>query len=181
MWVLGDGLAAAQTGELAQGREAMDFSKEILRDMALDELAPKRERRGPMDHWAPHILLERAAYLRKMARAGNGSASETLREYPRHAAMLSFRSRSGEVEVHEIFADLFCVLAGAATLVTGGTVTGARTVAPGETRGDAIEGGTRQELKAGDVAHVPAGTPHQMLLTDDKTVTCFVLKVQECN
>lgn len=157
----------------------MDLSKEILKDFALEEVAPKRERGGPVDHWAPHILLERAAYLRKMARAGSGSASETLREYPRHAAMLSFRSRSGEVEVHEKFADLFCVLAGAATLLTGGAVSGARAVAPGEIRGDAIEGGARQELKAGDVAHVPAGTPHQMLLSGDKTVTCFVLKIQE--
>jgi mannose-6-phosphate isomerase-like protein (cupin superfamily) len=157
----------------------MDLEKEILKDLAQDDVVPKRVRRGPVDHWAPHILLERAAYLRKMARASDGSASETLREYPRHAAMLSFRSRSGEVEVHEKFADLFCVLAGTATLVTGGSVVGARTVAPGETRGDAIEGGSRQELKAGDVAHVPAGTPHQMLLEGDRTVTAFVLKIQE--
>lgn len=157
----------------------MDLEKEILKEVALDDVAPRRQRRGPMDHWAPQILLERAAYLRKMARAADGSASETLREYPRHAAMLSFRSRSGEVEVHGKFADLFCVLSGTATLVTGGSVIGARTVAPGETRGDTIEGGSRQELRAGDVAHVPAGTPHQMLLAGEKTVTCFVLKIQE--
>lgn len=161
--------------------EAMDLSKDILKDVALDEVALKRVHRGPVDHWAPHILLERAAYLRKLARAGNGSASETLREYPRHKAMLSFRSRSGEVEVHEKFADLFYVLAGAATLVTGGTVVGGRTEAPCETRADSIQGGTAQELQAGDVALVPAGTPHQMLLSGDKTLVCFVLKVQELN
>ena len=43
--------------------------------------------------------------------------------------MLSFRGRDGEAEVHEKFADLFCVLAGKATLVTGGAVSGARTIA----------------------------------------------------
>lgn len=157
----------------------MDLAKEILKEVAPDAPAPKSARSSPMDHWPPHILLERAAYLRKMAKAGDGSAGETLREYPRHAAMLSFRSRDGEAEVHERFADLFYMLAGAATLVTGGFVTGARNIGPGETRGDGIEGGTRQELRPGDLAHVPAGTPHQMLVSSDKTMTCFVLKMQE--
>ena len=156
------------------------IAKEILKDMNLDEVVPKpRAPRNPVDHWTPPLLLERAAYLRKMAMHGDGSASETLKEYPQHFAMLSFRSRSGEVEVHERFADLFVVLSGAATLMTGGTVTGPRIVAPGETRGNSIEGGTPQYLRPGDVAHVPAGTPHQMLLKGDDTITCVVMKVQE--
>ena len=156
------------------------IAKEILKDLNLDEVAPKpRAPKNPVDHWTPSLLLERAAYLRKLAKHGDGSASETLKEYPQHFAMLSFRSRSGEVEVHERFADLFVVLAGAATLVTGGTVTGARVVAPGETRGASIEGGTKQSLRPGDVAHVPAGTPHQMLLKGEDTFASLVLKVQE--
>jgi mannose-6-phosphate isomerase-like protein (cupin superfamily) len=156
------------------------IAKEILKDMNLDELAPKpRGPKNPVDHWTPPLLLERAAYLRKMAKHGDGSASETLKEYPQHFAMLSFRSRSGEVEMHERFADLFVVLSGVATLMTGGTVTGARIFAPGETRGNSIEGGTAQNLRPGDVAHVPAGTPHQMLLKGDDTITCLVIKVQE--
>jgi mannose-6-phosphate isomerase-like protein (cupin superfamily) len=114
-----------------------------------------------------------------MAKHGDGSASETLKEYPQHSTMLSFRSRDGEAEVHEKFADLFCVLAGKATLVTGGVVTGARTVAPGETRGLSIEGGARQTMRAGDFAHVPAGTPHQMLVKAEDTIACLVMKVRE--
>ncbi|MFY9856342.1 MAG: cupin domain-containing protein [Terracidiphilus sp.] len=131
------------------------------------------------DHWSAAVLLERAGYLRKLAKNGDGSASETLKEYPRHCAMLLFRSRDGEAEVHENFADVFYVLEGRATLVTGGAVVGARTVGPGETRGSSVEGGVRQELRTGDVAHVPAGVPHQMLVAGDKTVTCLVLKVEE--
>ena len=138
-----------------------------------------RAPKNPVDHWSPPVLLERAAYLRKLAKHGDGSASETLKEYPQHFAMLSFRSRDGEAEVHEKFADLFCVLAGKATLVTGGVVIGARTIAPGETRGASIEGGARQTLRAGDFAHVPAGTPHQMLVKGDDTFTSLVMKVQE--
>jgi mannose-6-phosphate isomerase-like protein (cupin superfamily) len=156
------------------------IEKAILNDVNLNEVAPRvKAPKNPVDHWSPAVLLERAAYLRKMAKHGDGSASETLRDYPQHFAMLSFRGRSGEVEVHERFADLFCVLAGSATLVTGGTVDGARVVGPGETRGRSIEGGVKQRLRAGDIAHVPAGTPHQMLLTGDETFTSLVMKVQE--
>ena len=156
------------------------IEKAILKDVLLDEVRPKPQKpNDPVDHWTPPLLLERAAYLRKLAKHGDGSASETLKEYPQHFAMLSFRSRSGEVEVHDRFADLFCVLAGSATLVTGGVVEGARAIAPGETRGRSIAGGTSQKLRAGDVAHVPAGTPHQMLLTGDETIASLVMKVQE--
>jgi mannose-6-phosphate isomerase-like protein (cupin superfamily) len=134
---------------------------------------------GDSDHWSTALLLERAAYLRELAKNGGGAESETLKEYPRHCAMLSFRSRDGEAEVHENFADVFYVLDGRATLVTGGTVAGAVRIGPGETRGTSVEGGTRQELRAGDVAHVPAGMPHQMLVAGDKTITCLVIKIQE--
>ena len=157
-----------------------NLEKAILKDVVLDDIAPKtRAPKNPADHWSHAVLLERAAYLRKLARHGDGSASETLKEFPQHFAMLSFRSRSGEVEVHDNFADLFVVLAGAAILVTGGVAAGARVIAPGETRGTSIEGGARQTLRAGDVAHVPAGTPHQMLLKGEETITCLVMKVQE--
>jgi mannose-6-phosphate isomerase-like protein (cupin superfamily) len=156
------------------------IAREILKDVALEDVTPKP--RGPkslVDHWTHAVLLERAAYLRKMAKVGDGSAAETLKEYPQHFAMLLLRSRSGEAEVHERFADLFVVLSGTATLVTGGVVAGARTVAPGEMRGASIEGGVRQTLRAGDVAHVPAGTPHQMLLKGEETIASLVMKVQE--
>lgn len=141
--------------------------------------APKPQRQGAVDHWTRAILLERAAYLGKLARHGDGSASETLKEYPQHCAMLSFRARDGVAEVHENFADVFYVLDGFATLVTGGTVAGAASSGPGEIRGSSIVGGVRQQLRAGDVVHVPAGQPHQMLVAGEKTVTCLVLKVQE--
>jgi mannose-6-phosphate isomerase-like protein (cupin superfamily) len=138
-----------------------------------------RKPAGALDHWSAAVLLERAAYLRKLAKLGDGSAGETLKEYPQHCAMLSFRSRDGEAELHENFADVFYVLDGRATLVTGGTVVNARRIGPGEMRGSSVEGGTRQDLRAGDVAHVPAGLPHQMLVTGENTVTSLVMKIQE--
>jgi len=169
--------------DFGEGNEIMDtLSKQILKKIDAEPPGPliqQKDSTPHLDHWSSAVLLERAAYLHKLARQGDGSASETLKEYPRHFTMLSFRSRDGQAELHENFADLFYVLEGRATLVTGGAVAGAKKIGPGEVRGVSVEGGTRQELRAGDVAHVPAGVPHQMLVPGDKTVTCFVMKIQE--
>jgi mannose-6-phosphate isomerase-like protein (cupin superfamily) len=132
-----------------------------------------------VDHWSPAVLLERASYLRKMALYGSGAASEVLQEFSRHCAQLLVRCRDGEAEVHDHFADVFYVLEGRATLETGGSVTGAKTVAPGETRGTALERGHKQELRAGEVAHVSAGVPHRMLIPGDQTTSFLVLKIEE--
>jgi mannose-6-phosphate isomerase-like protein (cupin superfamily) len=163
-----------------------DFSKAILHELLPVEkdlphpLKGKRKRRDDaLDHLSAPILLERAAYLRKLAKLSDGSASEVLKEYPLHAIHLLVRSRNGGAELHERFADLFYVIDGRAALLTGGTVADAKTIAPGEIRGSSVQGGVQQELRAGDVAHVPAGLPHQMLVSGDKFVTCLVLKIQQ--
>jgi mannose-6-phosphate isomerase-like protein (cupin superfamily) len=156
-----------------------DFAKRILNDVNLEEVAPLAKDRSLVDHWSPAVLLERAAYLRKMAKYGDGSASETIKEYPQYSAALSFLGRTGDVEVHLGFTCIFHVLAGAATLLIGGTVTRARSTGLSEMRGDSIQDGKRQELRQGDFVHVPAGVPHQFLIAGDKAITCLILKVQE--
>jgi mannose-6-phosphate isomerase-like protein (cupin superfamily) len=121
------------------------FSKQILNGINPELPGPQAPRKkagkdgaAQLDHWSHAVLMERAAYLRKLAKHGDGSASETLKEYPQHFTMLLFRSRDGAVEQHENFADLFVVLDGRATLVTGGTISGAETIGPGEIRGVSI-------------------------------------------
>ena len=93
--------------------------------------------------------------------------------------MLSYRSRSGMAEAHENFADLFLVLEGRATMVSGGTLADAKTTSPGEIRGNSVQGGARQEMRAGDVLHVPAGLPHQILVADENSITSLVFKIPE--
>lgn len=157
----------------------------ILRDLlsveseAIAPAVPKAQTANPVYHWTTPILLERAAYLAKLAKYGNGSASETLREYAQHCVMLSFRDRDSDAEVHEQFASTLVVLDGIATLVTGGRVSRATRTGPGKILGSSIEGGIEQKVRRGDVVHIPAGEPHQMLVGGEKTVTCLVLKVLE--
>src|SRR4051794_35871745 len=90
-------------------------------------------------HWSPSELLERAKHLKELA-AAKGSASETLEKYPHHYTMLAFRNRSGGGEVHQNYADVFYILDGHATLLTGGEVVDPKPTGPGETLGASVKG-----------------------------------------
>jgi quercetin dioxygenase-like cupin family protein len=96
----------------------------------------------------------------------------TGRRFAVHAGR---RDAPGEAEVHALDTDIFHVLEGEATLVTGGTVLDGKTVASGEVRGHAIEGGTSHRLVAGDVIVIAAGTPHQFTAVG-APLTYFVVK-----
>ncbi len=131
------------------------------------------------DHWSTAQLLERAKHLQELAAKGEGSASETLEKYPHHYTMLAYRQHSGGGELHQNFADIFFILDGHATILTGGSLVEQKTTGPGELRGKSVDGGSRQELRAGDVVHIPAGVPHQMLVSEGESITYFVVKVEE--
>jgi mannose-6-phosphate isomerase-like protein (cupin superfamily) len=131
------------------------------------------------DHWSKAQLLERAKHLQEMAAKGDGSASETLEKYPHHYTMLACRQKSGGGELHQHFADMFVILDGHATVVTGGKIVDEKSTGPGEVRGKSVDGGSKQEVRAGDVVHIPAGLAHQTLVADGETVTYFVIKAEE--
>lgn len=104
-------------------------------------------------------------------------AAQELTRYGNHYTMLAYREATGSSEVHEHEADFFVVENGEATLVTGGKVVDPKTVKAGEIRGASISGGERHTLSTGDIVHIPAGVPHQLLLEKGKPFTYFVVKV----
>jgi mannose-6-phosphate isomerase-like protein (cupin superfamily) len=73
----------------------------------------------------------------------------------------SRRDAPGQAEVHALDTDIFYILDGAATLVTGGEVTEAKETAPNERRGVSITGGAIRRLAKGDIVIIPNGVPHQ--------------------
>jgi mannose-6-phosphate isomerase-like protein (cupin superfamily) len=91
--------------------------------------------------------------------------------------MMGRRDTSGINERHEDFTDIFVVQRGRALLRYGGTAEGARITEPGEWRGGSIRNGTESEIKAGDIVVIPAGVPHQLLLTPGERFYYFVFKV----
>jgi mannose-6-phosphate isomerase-like protein (cupin superfamily) len=113
----------------------------------------------------------------KMAGKGSAFGSENLAKYANHRTMLAVRNATGSAEVHEHEADMFYVVTGDATLVTGGTVVNPKTVGAGEIRGSSIKGGERHQLSAGDIVHIPARVPHRLLIDGSRPFAYFVLKV----
>jgi mannose-6-phosphate isomerase-like protein (cupin superfamily) len=105
-------------------------------------------------------------------------ASETLADYGRYNTMLAHREANGGGELHEKMADIFVIQSGDATVVVGGAMTEGHTTAPGEVRGTAVSGGEKHRVSAGDIVHIPANTPHQMLVDSGHQVTYFVIKVE---
>jgi mannose-6-phosphate isomerase-like protein (cupin superfamily) len=122
---------------------------------------------------------ELKAYGRKLAPKMNAGkvAAERLATFGNHLAMIAHREADGEAELHETQADVFVVQAGEATLVVGGDMVGGKTTAPGEVRGPSIKGGERRPIGTGDIVHIPAKIPHQLLVAPGKEFTYFVIKV----
>jgi mannose-6-phosphate isomerase-like protein (cupin superfamily) len=105
-------------------------------------------------------------------------ASQDLGKFGDHSFSVTLRQTSGEAELHENVADVFVVQGGEATLAVGGKVVGGKTTAPGEIRGTSVQGGVTRKLVSGDVVHIPAKTPHQLLLAPGQQFTYFVIKIQ---
>ena len=83
----------------------------------------------------------------------------------------------GIVELHKKETDVFYVVDGSATFVTGGTMVGETNAATDEPRGTDIDGGASHQLSAGDVIVIPAGTPH-WFKTVPTMIHYFVVKIK---
>lgn len=125
------------------------------------------------------VASQLAALVQK-AKA-SGSSGATLGDYTSHALKLSVRTASGGAEVHAHYDDVFFVTEGKATLITGGTVVNPATDGQGETKGTRIQNGKSQAIVKGDVVHIPAGVPHQLILAPGSVYSSIVIKVRETN
>jgi quercetin dioxygenase-like cupin family protein len=87
------------------------------------------------------------------------------------------RDKPGEVEVHTKDTDIFYMLEGSATFVTGGTMVGEKETAPSEFRGASMDGGVVRVITQGDVLIIPANVPH-WFKEIQQPITYFGVKVR---
>ncbi len=90
--------------------------------------------------------------------------------------MGAHRVEAGHSEMHEKETDVFYIVDGDATFITGGKMVEGKLSKPGQWLGTGIEGGTVHHLSKGDVIVIPAGVPHWYKEVPH-SVTYFVVKV----
>jgi len=84
--------------------------------------------------------------------------------------------------IHDKIDEIYYILEGGGTLVTGGTVTDAEKSGPSDTigpgwRGKSIQGGDSRHVGPGEVIFVPAGTPHMFTSMDGKEVHYLIYRI----
>ena len=83
---------------------------------------------------------------------------------------LEYRASVGNAAVHETEAELFYVVDGSATLVTGGKLKEEKRTNAENLSGTGIEGGQSRKVAKGDFVMVPEKTPHWFSAIDGTVV-----------
>jgi quercetin dioxygenase-like cupin family protein len=104
----------------------------------------------------------------------------TLADEGNYRVMTAHRTPTTEakVEVHRSYTDVFYVVQGNVTLITGGKMIGEDDKNPDEPRGSSIEGGETHQLSPGDVITIAPGVPHLMKDVQGELLY-FVVKVKK--
>lgn len=123
-------------------------------------------------------VVKAAAIAEKIERAAPspGGRGGVFAEDEGWRVHVADRDQPGLAELHDGDTDVWYVIAGGATLVTGGAIVDASTTGTGEHRGPAIRGGTELAIGSGDVVTIRPGVPHWVKAVDGR-LRYLVVKV----
>jgi quercetin dioxygenase-like cupin family protein len=100
-----------------------------------------------------------AAKAKAERKEGQATVSQRILGLAPYNANLEYRFAVANASLHEKEAEMFYVIDGGGTIITGGKLT--KETRTGDNRsGTAIEGGTSQTIAKGDFIMVPENTPH---------------------
>ena len=102
-------------------------------------------------------LMAKAKATRKPDQA---NLVQPLLQLAPYSANLEYRAAVANAAVHEKEAEMFYVVDGAGTLVTGGKLTAENRTNAENLSGSGIEGGKSQRVAKGDFIMVPENMPH---------------------
>jgi len=96
--------------------------------------------------------------------------AQSLIQLAPYNVSLEYRASVGNAAVHDTEAELFYVVEGSATLVTGGKLTNETRPNPENSTGSGIEGGVSRKVAKGDFIMVPEKTAHWFSAIDGTIV-----------
>ena len=118
--------------------------------------------RGGQNGAAPMITAsEVQAMLAKQPKDKNSLGQAMLKLGPYNVNM-EHRVMGQAAAVHEKEAELFYVIDGSGTIVTGGKLAEEKRVNEANLSGTSIQGGVSKKISKGDWVLVPEGVPHQI-------------------
>ena len=106
------------------------------------------------------------------------AGADRVATWGNHGLLLVHRAGDGAAEVHTKQVDVMTVVSGEGTLIIGGKMVDGKETTPNEIRAKSIEGGVRKAMAPGDVFHIPAGLPHQMLVPKDMIIQVVKVDVK---
>lgn len=132
---------------------------------------------GAMQWTAGQFDAKAKVLATKLDPTGSGM-EQLLKENSYNIVLVHREGKNGQSEIHEHLADFIIMRSGQCAVLVGGQAINSKPTAPGELRGDKVEGGTRYAMNAGDMLYIPANTPHQFLIDKGKAIDAIVIKVE---
>jgi mannose-6-phosphate isomerase-like protein (cupin superfamily) len=115
-----------------------------------------------------------AAKAKADRKEGQALLAQPILQLAPYNVSLEYRAAVANAAVHEKEAELFLVMDGAATMVTGGKLTAETRTNAENLTGTGIEGGVTRRVSKGDFIMVPENTPHWFSAIDG-TITLMSL------
>jgi mannose-6-phosphate isomerase-like protein (cupin superfamily) len=135
---------------------------------------------GGVDYYSASDLQAKAKTMAEKTPGITPIAVVTpMAKYGNDYTLLIYRNADGLAELHEHESDLYLVVEGEATLVSGGSMLDRKVKSAGEFTGSGILNGQSQLLKKGDVVHIAPNIPHQLKVQTGQSFSYFVQKVKE--
>ena len=110
------------------------------------------------------------AKAKRERKEGQALVSQPLLQLAPYNVNLEYRPAVATAAVHETEAELFYVIDGGATLVTGGKLVDEKRTNATNLSGSGIDGGASRHVAKGDFMMVPENTPHWFSAIDGSIV-----------
>ena len=116
--------------------------------------------------------------VHKLPEVGPGTFRVDLNEYSasKGGASVLRRTRPGRAEVHKRLTDMWYVIQGEGTLVTGGSLSQSTETETDEFHGPTITGGEERRIAPGDFVRIPAGVAHWIRKINGNEILYLVVK-----